>query len=330
MRLDRWFAARYPDLPFGRLQKLLRTGQVRVDGGRVKTNTRLSVGQVVRVPPIGDAIKRRDRDPGDQAQPTPEDQSWLDSLVLYEDDDVLAINKPAGLAVQGGTKTVRHLDGLLDGLRHGASERPRLVHRLDRDTSGVLMLARSRSAAQWLGAALKRGEANKLYWALAVGVPKPPAGRIDLALAKGGAERREQMSAERTVSSHRAKSAVTDYLVLDTAGKRLSWLAMWPRTGRTHQLRAHAAAIGHPIVGDGKYGGARAHPGGAIERKLHLHARELRIPRPGTSADLLVSAPLPDHMARSWAMLGLDPDRSSDPNGLCGAPAPGFGNAPRP
>ncbi len=309
MRLDRWFAAHYPGVPHGRLQKLLRTGQVRVDGGRAKANTRIERGQEIRVPPLAEPAAETATPP--EKPPSARDIAFVRSLVIHKDDDILALNKPPGLAVQGGSGTVEHLDRLLDGLAFEKPERPRLVHRLDKDTSGVMLLARSRDAAAKLGRALKHRNARKLYWALAIGVPRPAQGEINLPLIKGGAHGEERVHpADQDDAA--AKQALTRYAVLEAAGRVLSWLAMTPITGRTHQLRAHAAAIGHPIVGDGKYGGAEAHPGGEIPRKLHLHARRLTIPHPrGGVFD--VSAPLPEHMLRTWDMLGFDPEDNRDP-----------------
>ena len=306
MRLDRWFRAHFPDLPHGRLQKLLRTGQVRVEGGRVKANTRLATGQHVRVPPITTLPPKVNTGP----QISSEDTEFIQSLVIHQDSEIIAINKPAGLAVQGGTKTARHVDGLLDGLRFGLKERPRLVHRLDKDTSGVLLLARSRSVAAALSQALKKRSVTKLYWALVIGVPRIPQGKINLALEKTGGHDGERVRVA-GANSPEAQHAETRYKVVESAGQRLAWLAMMPETGRMHQLRVHAAAIDHPIVGDGKYGGAEAFPGGDISGRLHLHARAILVPRP--KGDVLrVEAPLQDHMQSSWRLLGFDPNAAVD------------------
>ncbi|MHA1165385.1 MAG: RluA family pseudouridine synthase [Alphaproteobacteria bacterium] len=303
MRLDRWFKAHYPTLPHGALQKLLRKGQVRLDGGRVKASARIEAGQKVRVPPMH---LDKTREPAKTTLSKAEIR-FIRCLVIYNDSHVLALNKPAGLAVQGGTKTVRHVDGLLDGLRFDAGERPRLVHRLDKDTSGVLLLARDRASASALGDALKTREACKTYWALVNGVPSPQRGEIDLPLVKkGGAHSERMVVAEEEETG--AKHAVTRYAVIEPAGSKLSWVAMWPLTGRTHQLRVHMAAIGHPIVGDGKYGGREAHPGGEIEPKLYLHARKIEIANPSGKGMLKISAALPDHMRKTWGLFGFDPE----------------------
>lgn len=311
MRLDRWFAAHYPGLPHVRLQKLLRTGQVRVDGSRAKANTRVENGQEIRVPPLpSDSDAARQSRPRDTL--SARDIAFVRSLVIHRDDDILALNKPPGLAVQGGSSTTEHLDRLLEGLKFDAPERPRLVHRLDKDTSGVLLLARSREVAAKLGRSLKHRSARKLYWALVIGVPKIAQGEIKLPLVKKGARGGDERVVPAEPDEDEAKPAVTRYTVLERAGTRLSWLAMAPVTGRTHQLRAHAAAMGHPVVGDGKYGGAEAHPGGEIARKLHLHARCLVIPHP-RGGTFEITAPLPAHMQKAWALLGFDPDDERDP-----------------
>ncbi len=305
MRLDRWFKAHYPALRHGALQKLLRTGQVRLDGGRAKANVRLEAGQKVRVPPMH--ITGNTRSPAATRSPlSEEDARFIQGLVIYKDRHVLAINKPAGLAVQGGTKTSRHVDGLLDGLQFDAEERPRLVHRLDKDTSGVLLLARDRATASTLGNELKTHEARKTYWALVNGVPSPQRGEIVLPLLKkGGAQsERVQVVDEDEIG---AKYALTRYAVIEPAGSKLCWAALWPLTGRTHQLRVHMAAIGHPVVGDGKYGGAEAHPGGEIEAKLYLHSRKIEISNPSGRGRLKIMADLPGHMRKTWGLFGFDP-----------------------
>ena len=319
LRLDRWFRRRYPELTHGRLEKLLRTGQIRVDGKRAKSGFRLAAGQAIRVPPLSRGrIPARDerhaRGPAERRakQGIPAravataDARMLEARVLYKDDDVIVIDKPAGLAVQGGSGTHRHLDGMLDALRFGA-ERPRLVHRLDRDTSGVLVLARTAQAAAKLSAAFRGRDARKVYWAAVVGVPHPLAGRIDLPLAKEGGPKGERVAVE----DESGQRAVTRYRVADRAGKRAAWLVFEPETGRTHQIRVHAAALGTPILGDGKYGGRDAFlDGSGISPKLHLHARAIRLPHP-RSGQIEVAASLPEHMAATWKFLGFD---SADEN----------------
>jgi 23S rRNA pseudouridine955/2504/2580 synthase len=306
LRLDRWFRRHFPQLTHGRLQKLLRTGQVRVDGKRAEAGLRLAAGQAIRVPPLGEAPP-----PKAAARPVPEREARrLREAVLYRDDDVIAIDKPAGLAVQGGTSTPHHLDAMLDALRFGHHERPRLVHRLDRDTSGVLVLGRTPAAAAKLAEAFRDKQTRKVYWAVVIGRPKIRQGRIDAALAKRlGAHGERVMRAE--TDDEDARRAVTLYATLDAAGDRAAWLALWPVTGRTHQLRAHCALIGHPILGDAKYGGAAAFLPG-LSRRLHLHARSIAIPHPGGGI-LTVTAPLPEELRQTWKFLGFDWRRDDEP-----------------
>ena len=306
-RLDRWFRRHYPALGHGRLEKLLRTGQIRVNGKRARAGTRLEAGDRVRVPPLPDAGEARV-----QRRPSPPladaDAEMVRAAVIYRDGDIIALNKPPGLPVQGGSRVARHLDGMLTALRFDAPEAPRLVHRLDRDTSGILLLARHASAARGLTALFRTRELQKLYWALVVGVPKPVQGRIDAPLAK-----RQSGAVERVVATAEGgQRAITDYTLIEAAGRRLSWLALMPRTGRTHQLRAHTASVfGHPVVGDGKYGGEAAFPAG-FKPSLHLHARALALPRPGRKAPLVLTAPLPPHMTAAWHFLGFDPEPAED------------------
>jgi 23S rRNA pseudouridine955/2504/2580 synthase len=304
LRLDRWFRRHYPALNHGRLEKLLRTGLVRVDGKKAKSGDRVSPGMAIRVPPIEDApVAERSA-----VRARPQDEALLRDLVIHRDDHAIIINKPPGLAVQGGSGTTRHVDGMLDGLRFGNAERPRLVHRLDKDTSGVLLIARTTAAAAFFTRAFRDKTTRKIYWAIVASRPRLLQGKINLALIKrSGAGSRERVRADDD-----GKDAVTYYTVVDSAGDKASWLALLPLTGRTHQLRAHCAAIGTPILGDGKYGGAAAHLlkgtsfGGAAHR-LHLHARSLAIPHPA-GGTLSATAPLPPHMKRMWHFLGLAAD----------------------
>ena len=306
-RLDRWFRRHYPALNHGRLEKLLRTGQVRVDGKRARAGDAIAPGQAIRVPPLAEPATRS-ATPPPARRIRPQDEGLLRGLVLYRDAAAIVIDKPAGLAVQGGTKTGRHVDGLLDTLRFDLDERPRLVHRLDKDTSGVLLIARTAAAAAFFTRAFREKTTRKTYWAAVVGMPQLPRGRIDLALAKQAGPKGQLVEAD----DEDGKSAVTYYRVMDHAGDRASWLALLPITGRTHQLRAHCAALGTPILGDGKYGGAAAHLAGVVAASgLHLHARALAIPSPAGGL-LRVTAPLPPHMRQTWNLLGFAGD-AGDP-----------------
>ncbi len=299
MRLDRWFKTHHPDLPHSRLEKLLRTGQVRVDGGRVKASTRLEAGQVVRVPPLPASAPLAPKRALSKA-----DRDFLASITLYEDDDLMVLNKPSGIAVQGGTKTAQHLDRLLEGLGDGPETRARLVHRLDRDTSGVLIVAKRRAVAAKLGREFQTRSVRKIYWALVKGVPKPPQGKVEAALVKAAGPEGDRVRKARPGEQERAQSAVTYYAVVDRAGQTVSFVSLKPVTGRQHQLRAHMAIIGHPILGDDKYHGDQDMPE-AIDKRLHLHARRISFPHPSGEGIVDVTAPLPDHMARSFASFGF-------------------------
>ncbi len=309
LRLDRWFRRHFPSLTHGRLEKLLRTGQVRVDGGRVKSSTRLAEGQRIRVPPLGDVPATRPK--RSRTAPDPNDVKDIRARVIHMDDYVLAINKPPGLPVQGGSGVTRHLDAMLDGLKFDAYDRPRLVHRLDKDTSGVLLLGRTARAAAALAQGFRSREAEKTYWAIVVGVPDIAQGRIDQDIAKRAVD---GDGSERVVADDEAgKRAVTYYSVIETAGRKAAWVALRPETGRTHQIRAHCWVLGNPILGDGKYGGADAFidgiPGG---RRLHLHARSIEIPHPD-SGTLSVNADLPPDLVNTWRFFGFDQGAGFDP-----------------
>ena len=307
-RLDRWIKKRVPEIPYGLAQKLMRQGQIRVDSKRAKPDTRLKAGQDVRIPPVEE---RLDRKTG-KRKLTDKDAALIKSLVIYDDGDVIALNKPYDLSVQGGTKTRRHIDGMLDALKDKKGVRPRLVHRLDKDTSGVLLLARSAQAARALGEAFKYQKIRKIYWALVKGVPEIREGRINAPLMKGGGREKEKM----LVDDDEGKSALTDYAVLDHAADQVAFMAFWPRTGRTHQIRVHALTLGCPILGDGKYGMGDARiEGMKLARRLHLHAQRLVFPHPVTRKMITVSAPLPDELKNSWKSLGFETNSKEDPFG---------------
>ncbi|HEX3431863.1 MAG TPA: RluA family pseudouridine synthase [Rhizomicrobium sp.] len=313
-RLDRWFRRHYPALTHGQLEKLLRTGQVRLDGKRAKAGDRISTSQIIRLPPqlqsMHKAVEKLPTNPPPRsAHGSEQARKRAEALVLHKDSSVLVLNKPSGLATQGGSGITEHVDGLLEHLTFGKRQRPRLVHRLDRDTSGVIVVARSVPAAAALSQSLRQRDAGKIYWALTKGVPTPLRGRVRSALGKEAVGRQEKMS-EVEPGSEGAKAAVTDYVVVDSAGLEFAWVAVKPVTGRMHQIRVHMASLGTPIVGDFKYGGAGARGKGEIENRLHLHARAIDIAHP-ESGRLRVTAPLPAHMARSWKLLGFDPDRDT-------------------
>lgn len=308
MRLDRWFKLHYPGLGFGQLQKLLRSGQIRVDGGRAKSDTRITKGQTVRLPPKVTGLD------GDKASARPltgatirdrHDRDVLEAMLLHEDKKVFVFNKPAGLAVQGGSGVSRHVDAMLESMRSQKGEKPRLVHRIDRETSGILVVARTRGAAAQLTAAFRARETDKTYWAICKGVPKKPQGRISTWLLR---ERTPDGDRMRVVPHGEpdADHSESLYRVIEIAGQNLSWLELKPVTGRTHQLRVHTAHIGNPIIGDPKYFDIEnwEFPGG-IQKRLHLHARRIRIPHPD-GGWLDVSAPLPPHMVQTFNLLALD------------------------
>jgi len=304
VRLDRWFRRRWPHLGQGQLQKLIRSGQVRVDGARAKADARLAAGAIVRVPPLPDAATEVER----PRELDPRDAAFAKSLVLYEDDEVLALNKPAGLAVQGGTKTHRHIDGFLGAWGEGL-QRPRLVHRLDRDTSGVLVLGKSPQAAARLAGAFARRRAEKTYWAIVAGFPKPGEGILELPLVKRGIGDRELMVPAEPKEA-RAEPAETEFVTLARAGPRAAWMALRPRTGRTHQLRAHMKAMGHPILGDPKYGDEASRELSG-DLKLQLHARRLVLPHPSRGT-LILEAPLSPEMRAGFERFGFD-EYEADP-----------------
>jgi 23S rRNA pseudouridine955/2504/2580 synthase len=314
LRLDRWFKRHYPALGHGLLEKLLRTGQVRIDGRRAKAGDRLEAGQAIRIPPQVNNIAPREQ----QSRPPPPlsraDRTLIGSLVIHEDASTFVLNKPSGIPSQGGSGVKRHIDGMLDGLQGTKRQRPRLVHRLDRDTSGVIVVARTLPAAAALSESLRRRDARKVYWALTKGVPKPQQGVIKLALAKQGRQGHDERMTPVEASDGDAKAATTYYAVMGTAAHHYAWVALRPVTGRTHQIRAHLAHIGAPIVGDIKYGGPAAKGLGELEDRLHLHARAIDIAHP-EGGRLRAVAPLPPHMRHAWNLFGFNPDSEIDPFG---------------
>ncbi|MCX8509758.1 MAG: RluA family pseudouridine synthase [Rhodobacteraceae bacterium] len=320
-RLDRWVKKRLPDLSQGQIEKWCRTGQVRVDGGRAKAASRVAPGMEIRVPPLpkvdeaAKALRQQAPNLSDA------DARMIQAAVLWRDEHIIALNKPPGLPSQGGSgQGSRHVDGLTAALMFGYKDRPKLVHRLDKDTSGVLLLARTDRIARDLSEAFRDRTTRKIYWAAVAGVPSPKMGTIRFGLVKaqgrgsgGEGEKMIAVHPAKVDQTEGAKRATTDYAVLDQLGSRACWVAMVPITGRTHQLRAHMSEIGHPIVGDGKYGGSGqenagdgwgAQLGGEISRKLHLHARSISFDHPITKKRITLTAPLPDHMKRTWKSVG--------------------------
>jgi len=301
IRLDRWFKRHMPDVSFNLVSRWSRTGQLRLAGKRAVPGDRIEAGQEIRLPPIEVQPARAARSQVKRDPLSEDEAQFVRDMVIYQDEHAFVFNKPPGLATQGGTKTHNHLDRLLDGLADERG-RPKLVHRLDKDTSGALLVARSARAAGHFAKAFSGRTARKVYWALVVGVPDRDEGLIDLALAKQPGTGGEKMH----VSQEHGLPAKTKWRTVEHAGNRTAWVELQPLTGRTHQLRAHMAAIGHPIVGDAKYGGPEAFLTGGISRKLHLHARRIRIDAPGGGA-IDVTAELPPHMAESLATLGFEP-----------------------
>ena len=312
LRLDRWFRKYFPALTQGRLEKLLRRGLVRLDGKRVKAAARIMSGQTMRVPP---EVPVQGASRASRPISVPDDLvAQLEAAILHRDKDIMVLNKPSGLAVQGGSKTERHIDAALPGLQFDEAEPPRLVHRLDRDTSGVLVLGRNRKAAQFLTRQFAGRDVEKLYWALVYGVPRPAKGHINVPLAKRAAGDGGERVRPVDKKDPDAMKASTDFAEIARVGQRFCWLAFRPLTGRTHQIRAHAAAIGHPLVGDGKYRieDENQEYGGILPKKLHLHARSIMMPHP-QGGQFECEAPLTGHMAETWDMLNFDLQDAGDP-----------------
>jgi 23S rRNA pseudouridine955/2504/2580 synthase len=332
-RLDRWFRRQFPQVTQGRLEKLCRKGEVRVDGGRVKASTRVAPGQVVRVPPLPEAREDIAAWP-EPAGPSAAEAKALAAAVVFRDDHLIVLNKAPGLAVQGGTGQHRHLVAMLAALRFGRDDDPRLVHRLDKDTSGLLVLARTGAAAVALARLFRSRAVDKIYFAAVAGRVEPARGTIRYGLVKapgkfgtgGEGEKMRLVHPDEIKATEGAKHATTEYRVIEQAGGRAAWVALHPVTGRTHQLRAHMAALGCPIAGDGKYGGRGqenagsgwgAGLGGALSRKLHLHAVRLSFAHPMTGRSMSLAAPLPEHMARTWEVFGWN---------MADLPVPVFGD----
>jgi 23S rRNA pseudouridine955/2504/2580 synthase len=301
IRLDRWFKRHRPDVTYVLVAKWARSGLLRLDGKKVEPGDRLEAGQVLRMPEVQPQLATsKARAKGATLSELEIEEAQ--AMVIHKDEAAIVINKPPGLATQGGSGTERHVDRLLDALCYDREDRPKLVHRLDKDTSGVLLLARSANAAAFFSEHFRGRSATKVYWALVMGVPHLASGLINAPLGKQPGTGGEKMQ----VDEKEGLPARTDYQLIERAGSRAAWVSFQPQTGRTHQIRVHAATIGHPIVGDGKYGGKEAYLTGGISRKMHLHARQLIIPHP-KGGYLDITAPLPPHMAESWNLLGFDP-----------------------
>lgn len=315
-RLDRWLKRHVPDMPYVLAQKLLRKGAIRVNGKSAKTDTRLEGGQEIRIPQFATGgIKSL----MNKKKLTDEDAAYMHSLVIFDDGDVIALNKPHGIATQGGTNQKRYIDGMLEALADKEGVVPRLVHRLDKDTSGVLLLARSAKVARELGAAFKGRDVKKIYWAVVTPSPEAFEGTIKAPIAKAGGAGREKM----VVDEEEGKFAVTDYAVIENANREAAFVAFWPRTGRTHQIRIHAQVMGCPILGDGKYKAIKdpesKRPdvdmaGMDISKRLHLHAHRIIMPHPIKHGKVIdVTAPLPVELVKSWRALGFNPKHKGDP-----------------
>ncbi len=323
-RLDRFLKRKFPQLKQGMIEKMCRKGELRIDGKRCKANDRVFTDNSVRVPPLpsqkAPLVKRTNI--------SEKDAEWVRSLVIYRDPDLLVINKPFGIAVQGGTKTTRHIDGLSEALQFNKPTKPHLVHRLDRDTTGTLIMGRHPKAAATLAKLFQTRFVEKVYWAVVAGQPQQKLGRINFGIQKtaghgkqGQGEKMIALHPKDIKDSEGAKKALTDYMIMENAGGRVTWLAMSPRTGRTHQLRVHASAIGHPIIGDRKYGSAQqenrgdgwgAGIGGEIAPKLHLHARSLSFEHPFQGSRFFIAAEIPPHMSNTWSLMGWENGLDAD------------------
>lgn len=304
-RLDRWLKKNYPHIPFGQMQKILRTGQIRVDGKRAKGEARLATGQILRIPPMLTMEPKKTKDGISE-----KDAAFIQSLVIYQDQHIIALNKPAGIATQGGSKVSKHIDGMLDGLKQGG-ERPHLVHRLDKDTSGVLLLARGAKAARAMGEVFKSRDIRKYYWAITVPAPVEHEGKIKSMIAKVEGRGGERMMA---VDDDSGKMALTFYSTIEKLGDNVAWVAFWPRTGRTHQIRVHAAEIGCPLMGDFKYGfDPELLEEPDLPQSLHLHARRIIFEHPFTGKKIDITAPLGDDMRKTFKFFGFNPNDKTDP-----------------
>ena len=312
IRLDKWLKQKFPDMHFSVFQKAMRTGQLRVDSKRAKGDKRLEAGQKIRIPPqLSNPVEKK------QTGISKRDEEFIQSLVIYKDKYIIAINKPAGLATQGGSKINKHVDGLLDGLMFDTEQRPRLVHRLDKDTSGVLVLARNAKAAKFMGDVFRGRDVRKYYWAITIPVPIRHKGIIETTI--GNIEDEDGVEKMRKTSDDKGKLATTYYSVIEALGKKVAWVAFWPRTGRKHQIRVHAQEIDCPLLGDYKYGYKKD----LLEHEiidlpdlpdmLHLHARRIMFRHPITNERIDIVAPLDSKMKKTWDYFNFDPNDKTDP-----------------
>lgn len=290
MRLNRWFLKYYPDLPLSRLQKLLRTKQIKVDGKKVEASLKLQAGWEIRIPPLEDKPQEKNKD-----FVSDKNAELIQSMVIYKDNNIIVLNKPSGLAVQGGTNTFHHIDAWLPALKYEKEEAPKLVHRIDKDTSGLLVLARDRKNAEILTKAFREHNLQKTYLALVRGCPKKMSGEIKAPLEKIG---------EKSVVASEGKKALTDYKVLDNVGDKFALIEAKPLTGRTHQIRAHLEYIGTPIVGDDKYFGEVKEKVSDITDKLYLHSYKIDLS--SIYKGMKIKAELPKHFTEALETLGLE------------------------
>ena len=320
MRIDRWFRTSFPQIKQGQVEKMLRKGQIRLDSAKVKSNSRIMTGQIVRVPPI--PVRSFVKQTTKPVHFPKEFRNQILDSVIYKDDDLIALNKPSGMAVQGGSKVHFHIDSALDLLQFDALERPRLVHRLDKDTSGVLLLARNRKMASFLSKSFLKRDIRKIYWGLTEGVPRPEQGDINVPLLKKNYNGYERVQPAE-YGDEKGLKAITRFCVIDRVGQNFSFVAFMPITGRTHQIRVHSLAMGHALVGDDKYVNPNKptddtiHKTGTLYqgdsfKKLHLHARFIELPHP-TKKTIQIYAPLTGHMLETWSFLGLDASYKEDP-----------------
>jgi len=306
VRLDKWIQKHYENVTFGQVQKLLRTGQIRIDGKRAKGDARLAVGQEIRIPPQMESIEPAEK------KISKKDEEFIQSLILYQDEHIIALNKPAGIATQGGSKVTKHIDGMLDGLKFDYEERPHMVHRLDKETSGILMIARTQKAARLMGEMFRDKTIRKYYWALTIGVPDPMQGVVTTFIDKEDEDGYEKMA---TNKKEKGKKSVTYYSVMENAGRKLAWVAFWPRTGRKHQIRLHSLEMKTPLLGDYKYCMEQEILEGESElpKRLYLHARRIIMRHPITQKKLDITAPLGDEMKKAWKFFGFPVNDKTDP-----------------